>query len=87
MNVSPTPDQALHAIAVIAGVLAYCSRRETYYADSEPPEAAVPYNDRHLAEVRQYFASLVAIYVALRHSRSAVLDPLLPRCTGAVGFV
>lgn len=60
-----TPQEALHAIAVMAGVLAYCPRHETYYRGSEAPEATVTYYDRHLAELRKYFVSPVVFYTAL----------------------
>lgn len=79
--------EALYALAVMSGVLAYCPKHDAYYRGSVALEDAMPYYDRHLGEVRRFFASPVAFYTALKHAQSTHPDRFCARCTGAVGFV
>lgn len=51
------------------------------------PEAALPYYDRHLAEVRQFFPTPTAFFVAVKHARATHPSTYCAGCTGAVGFV
>ena len=87
MKKPTTAQDALHALAVMAGVLRYCPRHGVFYRGPEPADSAMPYYDRHIGEVREHFPTPVAFYTALKHSRSKHVLTYCPECTRAVGFV
>jgi hypothetical protein len=77
----------LHALATMAAVLRYCPKHQMYYRGDQMPEAAMPYYDRHLAEIRHFFPTPVAFHVGLKHLRTIHVATYCAGCTGAVGFV
>ncbi|MET0935326.1 MAG: hypothetical protein ABWX83_05010 [Luteibacter sp.] len=87
MSAPTTQKEALHAIAVKSGVLAYCARHDAYYRGSEGLDAAMACFDRHLADVRRFFSSPVAFYTALKYARTEYPDTYCRGCTNAVRFV
>lgn len=85
MNEPASAQEALYALAVMSGVLGYCARHETFYRGAGAPEDAMPYYDRHVDEIRKFFASPVAFYTALKTARSRHQHYFCPKCTNAVG--
>lgn len=86
MNEPLSAQDALYALAVMSGVFGYCATHETYYRAAGIPEDAMPYYDRHIDEVRKFFASPVAFYTALKAARMRVPYHYCPQCTDAIGF-
>jgi hypothetical protein len=79
--------EALYDLAVKAEMLRYCPKHEVYYRGPQGAEAAMPYYDRHLAAVRQFFPTPVAFYTALKHERSLLKNTFCHQCARCVGFV
>ncbi|APG03520.1 hypothetical protein BJI69_06070 [Luteibacter rhizovicinus DSM 16549] len=86
MKESATAQEAIYALAVMSGIFAYCARHETHYRAAGLPEDAMPYYDRHIDEVRRFFASPVAFYTAMKTARLRVRHHYCPQCTNAIGF-
>lgn len=63
-------EEALPALAVMAGFLGCFAACQTFFEGAEPPEAAIACLDRHLAEARKFFVSPALPYVALKGARS-----------------
>jgi hypothetical protein len=87
MRTPTSSHEALRTLAVMAGVLEYCPKHQTFYRGSNGPELAMPYYDRHIDAMRAFFGSPVAFYTALKHERAKTTLTYCPACTRAVGLV
>jgi hypothetical protein len=86
MTIPTNAQDALLAVAVMAGSLRYCPRHNVHYRGLEGPDATLPYYDRYLAELREFFPTPVHFYTAMKHARAQRPNTYCQACSQAVGF-